>query len=92
MKIRMKITVTGTRNGVDWPNKGTILDLPDDEARHYVEAGMAEPVADFRDAETAVVPKAEERAEKKPTEKKPPGGLTTKNAPTKGGSVPVKDA
>ena len=82
MKIRMRIQISGTRSGVEWPPLGGILEVDDEEGRHLVEGGMAEPVTDFRDAETAVVPKAEERSkESKPKEPEP--GLTTKNAPTK---------
>ena len=63
MKVRMKVDVSGTRNGVDWPKRGSVIEMSEDEARGYISAGMAEPVAEFRDAETAVVPKAEERAD-----------------------------
>ncbi len=77
MKVRMKVDLSGTRNGKDWPPRGSVVELPDDEARGYIEADMAEPVTDFRDAETAVVPKAEERADASE-------GLTTKTGPTKG--------
>ncbi len=77
MKVRMKVDVSGTRNGVDWPKRGSVIEMSEDEARGYISAGMAEPVAEFRDAETAVVPKAEERADASE-------GLTTKTGPTKG--------
>lgn len=76
MRVRMKVSMSGTRDGHDWPARGSIVEMPDEEARGYIHAGMAEPVTDFRDAETAVVPKAEVREEKEE-------GLTTKIAPTK---------
>ncbi len=63
MKVRMKVDLSGTRDGLTWPPRGSIMEMPDDEARGYISAGMAEPVTEFRDAETAVVPKAEERAD-----------------------------
>lgn len=70
MKIRMRIDVSGTRNGREWPRRGSVIELPDDEARQYCEAGMAEPVATFAPVETATLPEPEVRAE-------PASGLTT---------------
>jgi hypothetical protein len=70
VKIRMRIDQTGTRTGEwepgivatrDWPPRGSVLELPDAEAAHYCQVGMAEPVTTFRDAETATTPPAEER-------------------------------
>ncbi len=65
MHVRMKVDISGTRGGVDWPPRGSILEVGDAEGRDLIHAGMADPVAEFRDAETAVVPKAEERADAK---------------------------
>jgi len=33
MKIKMRMQITGTRNGVAWPAVGGIIDLPDSEAQ-----------------------------------------------------------
>jgi hypothetical protein len=63
VRIRMRIDISGTRDGREWPRRGSVIDLPDDEARQYCEAGMAEPVATFAPVETAVAPPAEVRAE-----------------------------
>jgi hypothetical protein len=90
VKIRMTVDISGTRNGVDWPRRGAVVDLPDDEARGYVESGMATPVPDFKE-ERAVVPPAEHRAElppavddePEPEPEVPTSGLTTKNTPTR---------
>jgi hypothetical protein len=59
----MKVDVSGTRDGAAWPPRGSVLDLPDEEAAQYCANGMAEPVATFGDdVETATPPKtAEER-------------------------------
>ncbi|MFE9886276.1 hypothetical protein [Streptomyces scopuliridis] len=46
MKVRMKITMSGTRNGEEWPPKGAAVDLPTGEAQHLVAAGIAEEVPD----------------------------------------------
>jgi hypothetical protein len=72
VKVRMRVGLSGTRDGVQWPARGSVIDLPDAEAADYCAAGMAEPVAVFDgDEEKAVVPDdAEER-----------GPLTTKRGP-----------
>jgi hypothetical protein len=42
MQVRMKVTLSGTRDGEGWPPRGELVDLPDDEAQHMVRAGLAE--------------------------------------------------
>ncbi|MEY4373220.1 MAG: hypothetical protein RL219_1989 [Actinomycetota bacterium] len=61
MKIRMKVDISGTRNGEPWPAQGEIIDLPDDEAQSLIDNNMAEAVAKTK-AETAAVEPAEETA------------------------------
>lgn len=62
MKVRMKIRIAGSRNGVRWPEAGSIVDLPDGEGADLCAAGLAEPVVEDR-AEKAVPSKrAEKRA------------------------------
>ncbi len=73
MKIRMRVQVSGTRDGQDWPPRGSVIDLPDAEAADYCANGMAEPVAVFDVEEKAVVPDDAERR----------AGLTTKTASVK---------
>lgn len=80
MQIRLKVQISGTRNGQDWPRRGSVIELPDDEAAQYCAAGMAEPVAAFRNMEKAVVEVAQEQRVGSPP------GLTTRNGPTKKGS------
>lgn len=41
MFVRMKTHITGTRNGVEWPKIGGMLELPDQEALDLVAAGYA---------------------------------------------------
>lgn len=60
MKVRMKVDISGTRNGQEWPRRGSVVDLPDAEAVEMCAAGMAEPVAGD-DVETAALPSDEER-------------------------------
>jgi hypothetical protein len=63
MKIRMKMTVSGLRNGVPWPPRGGVLDVPDVEGAALCAMGGAEPVAEAdADVEKAVpVDDAEQR-------------------------------
>ncbi|MGW6418842.1 hypothetical protein [Streptomyces sp. NPDC055055] len=42
MRVRMKATLSGTRDGEPWPERGGIVDLSDDEAQHLIRAGIAE--------------------------------------------------
>lgn len=49
MNVRLITQISGTRNGADWPIPGTVVDLPDTEARDLIRAGQAvdanDPVA-----------------------------------------------
>lgn len=78
MKVRMKVSVSGSRNGKDWPPIGGTIDLPDAEAQSYITSGLAESTAksteaavpDSGDAETATIdtkPKPRKRAAKSST-------------------------
>lgn len=49
----MKVTVSGTRDGVAWPARGGVLEVDDNEGAALCAAGMADPVKDDR-VETAV--------------------------------------
>ncbi|HEY9351872.1 MAG TPA: hypothetical protein VIP28_01420 [Nocardioides sp.] len=42
MRIRMTVTLPGTRNGQPWPDKGQSIDVPDDEAEQLIRYGAAE--------------------------------------------------
>jgi len=68
----MKMDQSGTRTGYwgdgqyatrEWPPRGSILELPDEEATEYCRTGMAEPVAVFAEVTTATVPEAELRTD-----------------------------
>ncbi|MCI3277522.1 hypothetical protein [Streptomyces cylindrosporus] len=54
MQIRMKTTVSGSRNGVPWPPRGETVELPDDEATALCASGMAEPVEHDEEASEAI--------------------------------------
>lgn len=73
MLVRMRIDVSGTRNGQEWPRRGSVIELPDEEAAEYCRNGMAEPVATFTGmaepaptaagVETATMPQPELRTD-----------------------------
>lgn len=47
-KVRMLVNMTGTRQisgrQQDWPPRGEILEVTDDEAGQLIAGGMAEPI------------------------------------------------
>ena len=51
MHVEMRARITGTRNGVDWPPVGGVVDLPEVEARDLIAGGLA--------VESAVAPEPE---------------------------------
>jgi len=70
MKVRLKVDVSGSRDGVAWPRRGGSVDLPKEEAMQMCRNGMAEPVdSSSDDVETATVPDDSSKR-----------GLTTENA------------
>ena len=62
MRVRMKVDVSGVRDGKPWPGRGEALDVPDDEGAGLCAAGLAEPVAAKDEPEKAVEPEPETRA------------------------------
>lgn len=75
MQVRMTVTLSGTRDGKDWPPRGELVDLPDDEAEHMIRAGLATAPDDSDNdgdrEEHATVPGSPEKATpgKKPAAK-----------------------
>lgn len=53
MRIRMLHNISGTRDGVPWPDPGEVVDLPDDEALTLLRTRMATHVETPAVAETA---------------------------------------
>jgi hypothetical protein len=56
----MRVGISGTRSGVDWPPPGGELEVDDEEGAHLCGGGLAVPVVEER-TETAVMPDAEKR-------------------------------
>lgn len=69
MRIRMNISMSGTRNGEDWPPAGEVVDLPTGEAQHLVASGIASEVGDDPEVETATAPDTAETRESTSTRK-----------------------
>lgn len=62
MRIRMKVNLSGTRNGEDWPRAGEITDIPTGEAQHLVASGIAEDATGpAPKVETAAAPDTAEK-------------------------------
>jgi hypothetical protein len=55
MRVRIEVDMSGTRNGIPWPSRGRIVDLPDDEARDMLHNGMVSVVSDEDREERAVL-------------------------------------
>lgn len=61
MRVRMKVQISGTRDGQEWPAGGGEVELPDEEGAHLCASGLAVPLADGDEPETATAPEAEKR-------------------------------
>jgi hypothetical protein len=44
-QVRMLVTISGTRDGADWPARGELATLPTDEAAAMVAGGLVEIAA-----------------------------------------------
>lgn len=64
MRVRMKLSISGTRNGTDWPLAGQTMVVSAEEAVDLLNAGLAEPVV--TEPETATVTPAANAAAPKP--------------------------
>jgi hypothetical protein len=49
MKVKMKVVMSGTRNGESWPLPGGEIDVPDDEGANMCANGLALPVRSDED-------------------------------------------
>lgn len=75
MKVKMIASITGTRDGQEWPAAGETVDLPDAEARDLVAGGLAVELDKKTAApvvEAAAVVAPETAAEPKPRARKAP--------------------
>jgi hypothetical protein len=49
MRVKMKVVMSGTRNGESWPLPGDDVDVPDDEGASMCANGLAVPVRSDED-------------------------------------------
>lgn len=70
-KVLMVAGISGTRDGVDWPAVGEVLECSKDEAEQLVAAGLAKSIE-----KNAAPVEAEKATARKPEIRK---GLTTKD-------------
>ena len=85
MRVRMKVSVSGTRGGQLWPGIGDEMDVPDGEGADLCSAGLAEPVAE-RKAEKAVDERPVEKRDDdnaEDDEKQSSGAVTTESGPAR---------
>jgi hypothetical protein len=61
MKVRMKVQVSGYRDGERWPDIGGDLSVSDTEGAELCAQGFAEPVAEPAKPERATAKRAEKR-------------------------------
>lgn len=62
MKVRMKVGISGTHDGLDWPARGEVADVSDIEGADLCDRGLAEPVVEDRVEKRPAVKRAEKRA------------------------------
>ena len=65
MKVIMRVNISGTRNGIEWPPMGETVELPDAEAVDLLNARMAEPVP--VEIEVATMPTAPKKQARRRT-------------------------
>ncbi|MGP4048778.1 hypothetical protein [Streptomyces sp. 2A115] len=59
MRVRMKVALSGTRDGAPWPPVGGTADVPQGEAEHLLTAGLAEALGAEAPAEENTAAKGE---------------------------------
>jgi hypothetical protein len=73
MHVRMKVDVSGTRDGRPWPRRGETFEVSDTEGADLCASGLATPVAKTEAAETEKAVPADSTQEQRT-------GLTTQNS------------
>ncbi len=88
MQVTLEVFISGQRDGAPWPPKGTAMDLPDDEAKVMIAAGMASVLE--VPLESAVAPAPQTPAPPVPETTVPPTPETP--APAAPDAAPAPDA
>lgn len=101
MKVRLAVDISGTRDGVPWPPKGSVIDLPSDEAKSMLHAGTAKSPDEDEPADEEPVPADDSPEDRRsdvdavmsgdaaPAEETS-SGLTTATGPTRSRRPPAK--
>ncbi len=58
MKVQMIAQISGTRDGVSWPETGGTLECPEDEGAQLIASRLAKPWEKPSKVETAAAPTA----------------------------------
>ena len=66
MQVRLLATITGTRNGEEWPARGDVITVPDAEAVDLLNAGLAAPVVSVESAAMQSPPESAAVAKRAP--------------------------
>lgn len=69
MKVEMRVHLSGTVNGQEYPSAGQVLDTTDAHGAELCANGLAVPVVSEPVVERAVAPAAEKRTPRKRTTK-----------------------
>lgn len=67
MKVEMKVQLSGSVNGQEYPARGGVLDTTDEHGAELCANGLAVPVVSEPAVERAVAPTVEKRAARKKT-------------------------
>lgn len=65
MKVRMRVGISGTRSGVEWPQPGEVLECSPEEGAQLCASGIAVPEVEDR-TETTVAAEPEKRGPGRP--------------------------
>lgn len=76
MNVTMRVQISGTRDGQDWPAPGASIDVPDDEAAQLLALGLATEGSDD-DRQ----PATDDDSDTDPTEAEPEAGTDSDSAP-----------
>ena len=76
MNVTMRVQISGTRDGQDWPAPGASIDVPDDEAAQLLALGLATEGSDDDHQ-----PATDSDSDTDPTEAEPEAGTDSDSAP-----------
>lgn len=63
MKVRLTGDMTGNRNGEPWPERGSVVEVSDEEGAALCRGGMAKPVTDDKTEKATAKDDSEKRTD-----------------------------